>query len=32
MTVYRRPGLTKQARELLHERGTDIRSVAEFWA
>jgi 2-polyprenyl-6-methoxyphenol hydroxylase-like FAD-dependent oxidoreductase len=29
---YRKPGPMEQARELLHEHGADIRSVAEFWA
>jgi len=29
---FKRPGTMEQARELLHEHGADIRSVAEFWA
>jgi 2-polyprenyl-6-methoxyphenol hydroxylase-like FAD-dependent oxidoreductase len=29
---YRTPSMMEQARELLHEHGADIRSVAEFWA
>jgi 2-polyprenyl-6-methoxyphenol hydroxylase-like FAD-dependent oxidoreductase len=28
---HRRPTALQQARELLHEHGADIRSVAEFW-